>query len=149
MKTLNLIAGLGGAIVLTALHETLKNVDEEMPRIDLVGEEALQKTSDFFGVKIANKDTLYKATLAGDLMSNAAYFSLIAGNRKDLWTRAASSGLLAGLGAIALPKEMGLNDEPVTKSFKTKALTVGYYMAGAFATAAILSFIDKNRTASV
>lgn len=149
MKTLNLIAGLGGAIVLTALHETLKNVDEEMPRIDLVGEEALQKTSEFFGVKISNKNTLYKATLAGDLMSNAAYFSLIAGNRKDLWTRAASSGILAGLGAIALPKEMGLNDEPVTKSFKTKALTVGYYMAGAFATAAILSFLDKNRNASM
>lgn len=149
MKTLNLIAGLGGAIVLTALHESLKNVDKNMPRIDLVGEEALQKTTELFGVKISNPNTLYKATLAGDLMSNAAYFSLIAGNRKDLWTRAASSGLLAGLGAIALPKEIGLNEEPVNKSFKTKVLTISYYMAGAFATAAILSVLDKNKSTYV
>ena len=115
-----------------------------MPRIDLIGEQALQKTSAFLGAEITNKNTLYKSTLAGDLLSNAAYFSLIAGKRKDLWKRAASSGFLAGLGAISLPSKMGLNDKPVTKSLTTKSLTIGYYMAGAFATAAILSLMEKK-----
>ncbi len=144
MKTLHLIAGLGGALVLTALNESLKNLDDKMPRIDLVGEEAIQKTSAFLGAEITNKSTLYKSTLAGDLLSNAAYYSLIAGNRKKLWKRAASSGFLAGLGAVALPKKMGLDDSPVAKSLTTKTLTVGYYMAGAFATAALLSLMQKK-----
>lgn len=144
MKITNILAGLGGAIVLTVLNESLKNIDDKMPRINLVGEEALQKTSAFLGAEISNKDTLYKSTLAGDLLSNAAYYSLIAGNRKNLWKRAASSGFLAGLGAVSLPKQMGLNDEPVAKSLTTKALTVSYYMAGAFATAGILSLIMKK-----
>ena len=144
MKTSNLLAGLGGAIVLTVLNESLKNLDNKMPRIDLIGEQALQKTSAFLGAEITNKNTLYKSTLAGDLLSNAAYFSLIAGKRKDLWKRAASSGFLAGLGAISLPSKMGLNDKPVTKSLTTKSLTIGYYMAGAFATAAILSLMEKK-----
>lgn len=144
MKTVNLLAGLGGALVLTALNESLKNVDDKMPRIDLVGEQAFQKTSEFFGSKFKSKNSLFKATLAGDLVSNAAYFSLIAGNNKDLWKRATSAGFLAGLGAITLPKEMGLDDSPVAKTLTTKILTVGYYMAGAFATAAILSFFSKK-----
>lgn len=43
MKSSNMIAGLGGALVLTLLNESLKNVDRKMPRVDLVGEEALAR----------------------------------------------------------------------------------------------------------
>ena len=144
MKSLNLLAGFGGALVLTVLNESLKNLDTKMPRIDLVGEEAIQKTSAFLGSKIKSKKTLYKTTLAGDLLSNAAYYSLIGGNKKNLWKRAASAGFLAGLGAVTLPKEMGLDDTPVTKSLTTKTLTIGYYMAGALVTAGIMSMINKE-----
>lgn len=144
MKSLNLLAGLGGAIVLTVLNESLKNLDDKMPRIDLVGEEAIQKTSAFLGSEITNKKTLYKTTLAGDILSNAAYYSLIAGNKKNLWKRAASAGFLAGLGAATLPKDMGLDDSPVAKSLTTKALTIGYYMAGALATAGIMSLMSRK-----
>jgi hypothetical protein len=59
MNSNNLLAGLGGAIVLTILNETLKNVSGDMPRIELVGEEAVQKTAAFFGVEISDQDTLY------------------------------------------------------------------------------------------
>lgn len=144
MKSLNLLAGLGGAIVLTVLNESLKNLDDKMPRIDLAGEEAIQKTSAFLGSEITNKKTLYKTTLAGDILSNAAYYSLIGGNKKNLWKRAASAGFLAGLGAVTLPKDMGLDDTPVAKSLTTKALTIGYYMAGALATAGIMSLMSRK-----
>lgn len=40
MNSKNVLAGLGGAMVLTILNESLKNINEDMPHIDLVGEEA-------------------------------------------------------------------------------------------------------------
>ena len=40
----NLLAGLTGAIALNILHETVRKTSANAPRIDLLGEEALQKT---------------------------------------------------------------------------------------------------------
>lgn len=44
-KLKSLLAGLGGAVVLNVLHEGLKGRDDNMPRIDLLGEEALDRKS--------------------------------------------------------------------------------------------------------
>ncbi len=143
MNTKNILAGLGGAIVLTILNESLKNMNEDMPHIDLVGEEATLKVAAFFGVEINDDNTLYGTSLFGDILSNAAYFSLIDGQGSDLWNKAASAGLMAGIGAVQLPEKLGLDDTPVTKTLTTKALTIGYYLAGALATAAILKVLEK------
>ena len=117
-----------------------------MPRVDLLGEEALQKGLEHFGAHIDDENTLYGATLAGDLISNAVYFSTIgAGGPENIWSRAVGIGLTAGIGAIALPKPLGLDPEPVTKTTKTKALTVGYYLAGALVTGAILTALNKKK----
>lgn len=144
MNTNNLIAGFGGAIVLTLLNETLKNVDDKMPRIDLVGEDAIQKTASFFGVDFANKEALYGTTLLSDIVSNTAYYSLINGQGNDLWLKAASSGLVAGVAAIKIPEKIGVEDKPITKSNTTKALTLAYYTLGALASATILKFLQKQ-----
>lgn len=141
----NLLAGLGGAIALNILHESLKRKGSNMPRVDLVGEEALQKGLQFFGTQITNEATLYKATLASDIISNALYYSTIGkGGSKNVFPRAVAIGLAAGVGAVTLPEPMGLDDEPVTRTNKTKALTVAYYMAGALVTAGILKAISKK-----
>lgn len=141
----NLLAGLGGAIALTILHESLKHIDPDMPRIDLVGEEALQKTLHGFGTHISSPSQLYNATLGADLISNSLYYSAIcSGKQENVWTKAIVSGLAAGIGAVTLPKPMGLNDEPVAKSTQTKILTVGYYVAGALVTAGIVSLLNKK-----
>lgn len=143
MNNNNILAGLGGAIVLTILNESLKHLHGDMPRIELVGEEAVQKTASYFGIDIENQDALFGASLVGDLVSNTAYFSLIEGEGNQLWTKAASAGVFAGLGAINIPSKIGLNDEPVTKTNNTKLLTIGYYLAGALATAAIVRIFEK------
>lgn len=143
MEGKNLIAGLGGALVLTLLNESLKDINEDMPHIDLVGEEAVLKSAAYLGIDINNNDVLYGTTLVADIISNATYFSLIKGEGQDLWTKAASAGIVAGIGAVKLPAKIGLNDEPVTKSLATKAWTIGYYMAGALATATIMQ-VFKN-----
>lgn len=145
MEAKSLIAGLGGAIVLTLLNESLKNINEDMPHIDLVGEEAVLKSAAYLGINITNNDVLYGTTLVADMISNATYFSLIKGDGKELWAKAASAGLVAGIGAVKLPSRMGLNDEPVAKSLSTKAWTVGYYMMGALTTAAIMQVLRNVR----
>ena len=142
----NLLAGLGGAIALNILHESLKKTDKNMPRIDKLGEEAVQKSLSYAGTSIEDKDTLYGVTLGADLISNALYFSLIgSGKPNQIWPKAISLGLAAGTGAITLSEPMGLDDTPVAKNNKVKALTVAYYLAGALVTGCILKATTKKR----
>lgn len=141
----NLLAGLGGAIALNLLHEALKKTGKDMPRIDKLGEEAVQKGLATIGQHIDNKDNLYAATLGADVLSNAMYFSLIgAGNPKHIWPKAITMGLAAGTGAVALAGPMGLNPDPVAKSKKTEALTAGYYLFGALVTGGLLKLMDRE-----
>jgi hypothetical protein len=118
-----------------------------MPRVDLLGEEVLEKSLDYFDAEIHDKDTLYNVTLAGDIFSNALYYSSIgAGAGKYIWPRAVAVGLTGGIGAITLPEPLGLDDKPVAQSNKTKALTVGYYLVGALVTGCILQALRKKET---
>ncbi|MET1053927.1 MAG: hypothetical protein ABWY16_01350 [Pedobacter sp.] len=145
-KLKNLIAGLAGAVALNILHETLKKQSNDVPRIDLLGEDAVQRTLSYFGGHIDDKETLYKATLAGDIVGNTIYYSLIgAGQAKYLWPKAIFVGLSAGIGAVNLPKPMGLDETPVTKTDEVKILTVGYYLFGALVTAAVVNLLKTSK----
>jgi hypothetical protein len=146
MSTLtNILAGLGGAIALNILHESLKRIDGDMPRIDKLGEEALQKGLSKAGTAIDDGSNLYRATLGADLLSNSLYYSLIgSGNSKNIWPKALFMGISAGIGAVTVPDHIGLDDAPVTRTSKTKALTVGYYLFGALVTGCILKMINKQ-----
>ena len=141
----NLIAGLSGAIALNLLHESLKNKGDDMPRVDLIGEEALNKGLSWFGKRIGSPDNLYRATLAGDVLTNTLYYSLI-GVRvtQNLVLKGLVSGLSAGIGAVVLPGPMGLDDQPVTRTAKTKLLTIAYYLTGALVTSVILKALSKK-----
>jgi hypothetical protein len=144
-KLKNLIAGLAGAVALNILHETLKKQSNDVPRIDLLGEDAIQKTLNYFGGRIDDKETLYNATLAGDIVGNTLYYSLIgAGQAKYLWPKAIFVGLSAGIGAVKLPKPMGLDETPVTKTDEVKVLTVSYYLFGALVTAAVVNLLKSR-----
>lgn len=146
MEKLNrLLAGLGGALALNLLHEGVKHYGKNVPRVDLVGEEALEKGLNYLGTEISDEKTLYNATLAGDLIGNTIYYSLIgAGNPSYVWPRAIISGLSAGIGAVKLAGPMGLDERPVAQNSKVKILTVSYYLAGALITALILSSSRKQ-----
>jgi hypothetical protein len=142
----NLLAGLGGALALNLLHESLKRLDGDMPRIDKLGEEAVQKTLEKVGAPVPDHDNLYLATLGADLVSNALYYSAIGvGNPKHIWAKAIGLGLTAGAGAVALPEQMGLDATPVNKTTQTRSLTVGYYLFGALMTAALLKAMEPTR----
>ena len=141
----NLLGGLAGALALNLLHETYKRFDDDAPRVDLIGEEALSKIIKKTGNEPPKGNDLYTATLAGDIFSNALYYSLIGyGKKKNIISRGAVLGVVAGVGALTLTKPLGLNDAPVNRSSKTKVLTVAWYLAGAVITAFTIRALDKG-----
>lgn len=140
----NIIGGLIGAVALNILHESIKRIDHDAPRIDLVGEEALSKSIAGLGVQPPRGNELFAATLAGDLLSNALYFSLIGiGKKKNLLWRGAGYGMAAGIGALTLTKPLGLSDAPITKTEKTKVLTVAWYLFGGIVAALAIKQLRK------
>ncbi|WP_345104688.1 hypothetical protein [Mucilaginibacter panaciglaebae] len=146
MKLLkNIIGGLAGAAALNLLHETARRLDPETPRVDLVGEEALSKGLETLGIEPLTGNALYTATLAGDLLSNAFYYSMIgAGKRKYLVARGLAYGVAAGIGALKLTEPLGLNDVPVTRTQKTQLLTIAYYAFGGLVTAWVINGLRKK-----
>jgi hypothetical protein len=147
MKLINaLIGGFSGAIALNMLHETVKRYYDKAPRIDILGEEAIEKSMEVIGVNPPQGRDLYLATLAGDVISNGFYYSAIGlGSTKNIWVKGAVAGLAAGVGAIKLPKPMGLDDLPVTYTNETKVLTVSWYLFGGLVAAAVISQLEKKR----
>jgi hypothetical protein len=132
----NIIGGLAGVAALNILHQTVKQFDHDAPRVDLVGEEALTKGMEAMGLEAPTGNALFTATLIGDIISNGLYFSTIGfGKKKYLLLRGTAVCLTAGIGALTLTEPMGLNDAPVTRTDKTKVLTVGYYLLGGLVTA--------------
>ncbi|RZL62301.1 MAG: hypothetical protein EOO93_09415 [Pedobacter sp.] len=143
-KFKNLIAGFAGSLALNILHESFKHQSKNTPRIDILGESALQKALGYFHTGIDNQDDLYKATLAGDLVSNTIYYSMIgSGGTKYIWPKAIFMGLSAGIAAVKLPEPMGLSAKPVARNEQVTAMTVGYYVFGAVVTALVLKSLTK------
>ena len=146
MKTLNnTIGGFAGAAALNIVHQTLKQFIDKAPRVDLIGEEALNKGLTTLGAKPLKGNTLFASTLAADVISNAAYYSMIGlGRKKNLLFKGAAFGLAAGVGALTLTKQLGLNDAPITRNAETKLLTVGYYLLGGIVAALTIKALTKK-----
>ena len=146
MKLINsIIGGFVGAVALNILHETVRRYYEKAPRIDLLGEEAVEKSMEAVGVEPPKGRELYLATLAGDVISNGFYYSAIGlGDTKYVYVKGAIAGIAAGVGALQLPEPMGLDDLPVTYSNQTRALTVAWYLTGGLVAAAVISALENK-----
>lgn len=144
-QLLTLAGGLTGALILTGVHQLVRQFDKEAPRMDLLGEEALTDTLDAAGVTPPKGDKLYYTTMAGDIVGNALYYSLVGvGRDRNVWARGIWLGLAAGIGGVLLPKPLGLNPVYSNKTNRTRLLTVGYYLLGGLASAAVVSCAKKK-----
>jgi hypothetical protein len=140
----SIIGGIAGAVALNVLHQAVKQFDHDAPRVDLVGEEAITKGLEMAGITPPTGDTLFTITMAADLLSNAAYYSLIGtSKRKQLPYIGAITGFAAGVGALTLTKPMGLSDAPVMRTDKTKILTVAWYTFGGLVAGSIMKALRK------
>jgi hypothetical protein len=139
--------GLIGATSLTLVHEGARRVLEHPPRMDVLGKRALKKGIRWFGGRPAHGRRLHRQSLAGDLLSNTLFYSLVAlGRPKRPYLRGAVLGLLAGWGAVVLPPYLGLGKRPARARTSTSLLTVAWYtLGGLFAARATRGLLDTGR----
>ena len=131
MNIKSTIGGLAGACALTILNESVKKLDKDAPRMDLLGMNAVARLMKGNSLLALTAGKLFPVALAGDLVSNSLYYSMAdSGDRKKTLIRGGLLGLGAGLGAVVLPRTLGLNEDATTRTLKTKVLTVTWYVLG-------------------
>ena len=115
-----LASGLAGACAVTLMNETIRQLDEDAPRLDLLGMRAL--------AEVVSPDHLRTEALVGDIASNTLYYSIVAAAPADQAPLCgATLGLGAGIGAVLLPGPLGLGEDATNRSTKTRILSVAYY----------------------
>lgn len=140
------VGGLAGAATVTLLHESIRRVVPEAPRMDRLGMEAIKKGLKKAGVKVPGEEKLFTIAMAGDLVSNAIYYSAAGiGNEKNIWLRSSLLGLVAGVGAVFLPEPLGLNKRHSNKTAATQAMTIGLYITGALVTTVVIKLLNKKK----
>jgi hypothetical protein len=129
-----LASGLVGATALTILHETTRRNVRHAPRMDVLGERAIAGALHSMGMRAPQGAALHQTALAGDVLSNSMYYSLVGlGSAAEAPANGALLGLLAGVGAVVLPGPLGLGTKPSRRTSATAAMTVGMYLAGGLA----------------
>ena len=145
----NIMGGLAGAIALNVLHEVVRKFIKDAPHVHIIGEQALSKSMRELNLEPPTGQTLYFSTLAGDVIANSVYFSLIGkSKRENLLGTGLLYGIAGGLGAVLLSKPLGLDDRPVNRTTKTTAMTIGYYALGGLVAATVIRELKKKRNHS-
>lgn len=143
MKASSTIGGLAGAVALTLLNEGVRKIDKNAPRLDLLGENALAKMMK--GNDIIPKTLQKYFPLAGDLLTNSFFYGMAQGNSTgNTFLRGALLGLSAGIGAVALPKQLGLEAKHTSENKEKAFKTVAWYVIGGLVAAAVISAIDNH-----
>lgn len=140
-----IISGLAGAVALTLLHQLLKHSVSSAPAMDKMGEQGLTKLLDAGGIAIPDSETVHNMALAGDIVGNAGYYSLVGFKPQYALYTGAALGMVAGLGALKVPDQVGLNPQYSNATIKTKALTVLIYLAGGVVAGAVQSYLHRKK----
>ena len=148
MKVSSAVAGgLAGTLTVASLHEAFRRVRSDAPRMDLLDMDLIRK-----GLKNMKKDVpadseLQRWAVGGELFCDTAYYGLISmGGKKGVWTRGLVAGLIAGVAAVILPKQLGLPPEPSNRTVGTQIMTVGLYVMGGLVAAAIASLVESTQS---
>lgn len=141
-----LLSGLGGAVALNALHETVRQTEPKAPHVQKLGERSIQKITKAMDVPTPTGNVLYATAMAGNLTANMLYYSLIGTAKAEaVWALGAALGALAGTGAVTLAGPLGLGDAPVRRTATTAVLTVAWYVVGGLATTSIFSWLNRQK----
>lgn len=124
-------SGLIGACALTLIHQSARQITSDAPRMDVLGMRAIRQSLTHLDLPAPTGTTLYRTTLAGDLVSNALYYSLVgAGQPAGAVWRGALLGGLAGIGSVVLPGPLGLGQAPTARTNATATMAVAWYTIG-------------------
>ena len=114
--------------------------------MDLLGMNAISKGLRAAGYERPGREQLFTWALAGDIISNAFYYSLAGiGQEKNVWLKSAALGFAAGAGAVLLPGPLGLNEKHSNRTVTTRLMTIGLYVDGALVTTAVMKLLEKRK----
>lgn len=122
--------GLAGAITLTLLAELLRKNFSGAPRLDKLGEEALDKSVSALSGEHVPAEHQYSASMAADIISNTLYYSAAAFKPGNAVLAGTILGAIAGVGAVKLPGRLGLNEDNTAATSNKKVLTMALYTIG-------------------
>jgi hypothetical protein len=138
MKASSTLGGIAGALALTLLNEGVRKISKDAPRLDLLGQNALAKMMK--GNELIPKTAQKFFPLAGDLVTNSLFYGMAKGTSpRNTLLRGALLGLTAGIGALTLPKHLGLKEEYTNRNTKQAIMTVGWYVIGGLVAAAVMN----------
>lgn len=139
----SLVSGLGGSIVLTLVHQAAKELTPDAPRMDVLGVRGLRKLLAAADAPQPGPETAYNVTMAGDLLVNGLYYSLV-GSGRDAWWRGAALGVAAGVGGVLLPGPLGLGNGPSNRTPQTQLMTVAWYTLGGLVAAGLSRWWSRS-----
>jgi len=147
MNVKGTLGGLAGACALTLLNQGARRLDKDAPKMDLLGMNAVARLVKGNNLLTQAADKLFPVALAGDLVSNSLYYSMAeSGDRKNTLIRGTLLGLAAGVGAVLLPRALGLEGEATAQTTKTKMLTIAWYLIGGVVAAAAINGLEGRKT---
>jgi hypothetical protein len=115
--------------------------------MDVLGMRAIAKSMRGVGQEPPPDDELHALALAGDVAGNSLYYSLVGvGRPEGALLRGTILGLAAGVGAVLLPEPLGLGEAPSARTPQTKAMTIGWYLAGGLTAALAYRLLARRRT---
>ena len=139
-----LAGGLAGTLTVASLHEALKRVTPDAPRMDLLDMALIRKGLKGLHKQVPEDDELGRWAVGGELISDTIYYGLTGmGGKKSVWLRGALLGLVAGVTAVLLPKTLGLPEEPSNKTTATQLMTIGLYVMGGLVAAATAQMVEN------
>ena len=143
-----LAGGLAGTLTVAALHEALRRITPDAPRMDILDMELIRKGLKTIHKNVPAEDELQRWAVGGELLADTAYYSVTGlGGKKGVWVRGTLLGLFAGITAVVLPKPLGLPATPSNKTVGTQLMTMGLYLVGGLAAAAATQLVEKAQTA--
>lgn len=145
MKVAATVAGgLAGTLTVASLHEALRRITPNAPRMDILDMELIKKGLKSINKKLPSSGKLQRWAVSGELVGDTAYYGLAGvGGRNGVWIRGALLGLIAGVSAVVLPKPLGLPSSPSNKTVGTQLMTVGLYLVGGLVAAAVTQLVDE------
>jgi hypothetical protein len=139
-----LAGGLAGTLTVASMHEALRRVTPDAPRMDVLDMDLIRKGLQRIHKEVPEDNQLQRWAVGGELFCDTAYYSLTGiGGKKGTWLRGALLGLIAGVTAVILPKPLGLPTAPSNKTLGTQLMTVGLYVMGGLVAAAVTQLVDN------
>ena len=145
--TAGLAGGLAGTLTVASLHEALRRITPDAPRMDILDMELIRKGLKSINKEVPEEDELQRWAVGGELVCDTAYYGLTGvGGKRGIWLRGILLGLVAGVTAVVLPKPLGLSKEPGNKTLGTELMTIGLYLMGGLVAAATTQLVNSAQS---